>query len=83
MVYIKDLCCRRCFAIAMDIVTENARKGLINEIVCADDLVLISEGMKNLREKLLTWKKIFENKGLKVNLKKSKMMESGLKGEIF
>ena len=81
--YIKDLCCRRCFAIAMDIVTENARKGLINEIVFADDLVLISEGMKNLRKKLLKWKETFESKKPKVNHKKPKVMASGLKGEIL
>ena len=33
------------FAIVMDVVTENAIEGLINEILYADDLVLISESM--------------------------------------
>ena len=36
-----------------------------------NDLVTISESMENLREKLLIWKEAFENKGLKVNLKKA------------
>ena len=36
----------------MDVITENA-KGLMNEILYADDLVLISESMENLREKFL------------------------------
>ena len=31
------------FAIALDVILENTREGLIKEILCADDLVLISE----------------------------------------
>ena len=34
------------FAIAVDAVTEQARKGLLNKILCADDLVLISENLE-------------------------------------
>ena len=41
------------FAIAVDIISENAREGLMNEILYADDLVLISESTKNLKEKFL------------------------------
>ena len=39
------------FAIAVDVISENPREGLMNEILYADDLVLGSEGMKNLKEK--------------------------------
>ena len=35
------------FAIVVDAVTEQARKGLLNEILYADDLVLMSESLKN------------------------------------
>ena len=62
--FIKDLCCRRCFfAIAVDVIPKNARVGLMNEILCADDLVLMSESTKNLKDNLLKWKKAFESKG--------------------
>ena len=41
------------FAIAVDVTSENAREGLMNEILYADDLVLMSKGMENLKEKFL------------------------------
>ena len=36
----------------------------MNEIWYADDLVLMSESMKNLKEKFLKWKEAFESKRL-------------------
>ena len=71
------------FAIAVDVIVENAREGLMNEILYADDLVLMSESTENLNEKLLKWKETFESKGLKVDLKKTKLMVSGSKGEVL
>ena len=71
------------FAIAVNVITENAREGLMNEILWADDLVLMSEGIENLKKKFLKWKDAFESKGLMVNLKKTKLMVSGSKGEVF
>ena len=54
LVYIKYLCCRRFFfAIAVDVISENAREGLMNEILFADDLVSMSESIENLKKKLL------------------------------
>ena len=38
------------FAITMHVITENAREGLMNETLYADDLVLMSESIENLRE---------------------------------
>ena len=49
----------------------------------ADDLVLMSESMENFKEKFLKWKEAFKSKQLKVNLKKTKVMVSGSKGEVF
>ena len=46
------------FAIMVDAVTEQARKGLLTEILYADDLVLMSE---NLGEKFLTWRGALES----------------------
>ena len=68
--YTKDLCCAAAFHNCGGCNhTENAREGLINEILYADDLVSMNESMENLREKFLTWKGAFEIKKLKVNLK--------------
>ena len=44
----------------------------MNEILYADDLILMSENIKNLKAKFLKYKKTFESKGLKINLKKTK-----------
>ena len=46
------------------------------ELLCADELVLMSESIDELRDALLKWKEAFENKGLKVNLGKTKVMVS-------
>ena len=37
------------FAIVVDVVTEHAREGLLNDISYADDLVLMSESLEDLR----------------------------------
>ena len=70
------------FAIVVDVVTKHAREELLNEILYADDLVLMSESLKDLRGKLQRWKSALESKGLKVNVGKIKMMVSGTEGEI-
>ena len=54
-----------------------------NEILYADDLLLISESIENLKRKFLKYKTAFESKGLKVYLKKTKVMASDLKEEIL
>ena len=55
----------------------------MSEILRGDDSVLISESLQNLREKVLKWKERFESKGLKINLKKTKVLVSDLKEEIL
>ena len=54
-----------------------------NEILYADDLLLISESIENLKRKFLKYKKAFESKRLKAYLKKTKVMASDLKEEIL
>ena len=61
------------FAIVVDVVTEHAREGLLNEILYADDLVQMSESLEDLRERFQR-RRALEGKGLKVNVGKSKMM---------
>ena len=60
------------FAIVVYVVTESARNGLMNEMLYADDLVLMSETMEGLREKFWKWKKAFESKGLKAKPREDK-----------
>ena len=55
----------------------------MNKILYADDLVIMSESIEMLKEKFFKWKEAFESKWLKVNLKKTKVMVSGSKGEIL
>ena len=57
-------------------------QGLTKEMLHADDLDLMSESRENLKE-FLKWKEAFKSKGLKVNLKKTKVMMSGSKGEVL
>ena len=70
------------FAIVVDAVTKHTREGLLNEILYADDLVLMSERWDDLKERFQRWKSAMEDKELKVNVGKTKMMASGTKGEI-
>ena len=39
--------------------------------------------MENLKEKFLKWKEAFESKRMKVNIKKTKVMVGGSKGETL
>ena len=70
------------FAIVVDVVTEHAIEGLLNENLHGDDLVLMSESLESLRERFQRWRSALEDKGLKVNVGKTKMMVSGTEGEI-
>ena len=60
---------------------QNMQEGdMINELLYTDDLALISETMKDSKERFSNWKEALESKGLKVNIKKTKAMVSGSKG---
>ena len=64
-------------AIFEDVITENARSGVVNELLYADDLVLMSETVEDF------WKNVLESKGLKVNTRMTKMMLGESEGELF
>ena len=70
------------FAIVVDVVAEHARERLLNEILYADDLVLMSESLEDLRERFQRWRSALEDKGLEVNVGKTKMMMNGTEGEV-
>ena len=56
---------------------------MANELLYADDLVIMSEDMKDLKERFWNWKNALESKGLKVNTRKTNVMVSGSEGELF
>ena len=60
----------RLFAIVSDVIKQNARRGVVNELLYACDLVLMSKTMEDLKERFWNWKDALESKGLKVNTKK-------------
>ena len=39
------------FAIVVDVITENARRGVVNELLYADDLVLTTETIEDLKKR--------------------------------
>ena len=65
----------------VDVIRENAREGLMKEVLHADNTVLMSESIKNLR-KTFEMERGVETKELKVNLKKTKVIVCGSKEEI-
>ena len=71
------------FAIVVDVITENARRGVVNQLPFAGDLVIMSEDMEDLKERFWNWKDALESKDLKVNTRKTKVMVSGSEGELF
>ena len=44
------------FAIVVDVMTKQARKGLLNEILYVGDLVLMSKNLEDLRERFQRWR---------------------------
>ena len=50
------------FAIVMDDFMEKARSYVVNELWFADDLVLMFETMKDLKERFWNWKVTLESR---------------------
>ena len=70
-------------AIVVDVITENARRGVVNELLKADNLVIMSEDMEDLKKRFWNRKDALESKGLKVNTRKTKVMVCGSERELF
>ena len=64
------------FAIVVDVVANEIKEGMLQEILYADDIVLIAESMAELQETSYGWKSALESIDLKVNLMKTKVMVS-------
>ena len=69
------------FVIVMEALSRHFRGGLPLELLYADDLVLMAETEEDLVEKLKKWKNGMEEKGLRVNLGKTKVMRCQIQTE--
>ena len=61
----------------LEALSREFRTGCPWELFYADDLVIMSKTLNELLDKLKTWKKGMEAKGLKANMTKTKLMVSG------
>ena len=58
-----------------DVVTELATEAVLSELLSADDIILMSETIKGVRNKFLKWKEAFESK--KFDLDNTKVVVGG------
>jgi len=65
------------FVIVMEALSTEFRVALPCELLYADDLVVIAETEEHLIKRLNEWKDTMENRGMRVNMNKSKVMISG------
>ena len=66
------------FIIVLEALSRVFCTGTPWELLYVDDLVIIAETKDELRMKLIKWKTNLETKGLRVNMKKTKIMISGV-----
>jgi len=65
------------FVIVMEAISREVRVALPWELLYADDLVVIAENEEDLIKKLNVWKNNVEDRGMRVNMNKTKVMISG------
>jgi len=65
------------FVIVMEAISREFRVALPWELLCADVLVVIAETEEDLIRRLNEWKNNVENRGMGVNLNKTKVIISG------
>ena len=63
------------FIIVLEALSREFRGGLPMELLYADDLVLLADTMEDLIEKVKRWRVGMEEKGLRINLDKTKVMK--------
>ena len=66
------------FIIVLEALSKTFRTGLPWELLYADDLDLLAESERELLAKITCWKKGMEEKGLRVNMAKTKIMKCSL-----
>jgi len=65
------------FVIVMEAISREFRVALPWELLCADVLVVIAETEEDLIRRLNEWKNNVENRGMRVNINKTKVIISG------
>ena len=65
------------FAIIMDVLTKEVRKEAPWDMMFADDVVLCREDKEELEVSLERWRKVFEERGLRVSRKKTEYLQAG------
>ena len=66
------------FILVLETLSREFRTGVPWELLYADDLVTIADSLNECVSKLKTWKAGMEGKGLRVNMKKTKFLVSGV-----
>ena len=66
------------FILVLEALSREFRTGVPWELLYADDLVVIADSLEECVTKLRAWKAGMESKGLRVNMKKTKIMVSGI-----
>jgi len=61
----------------MEAISREFRVALPWELLYADDLVVTAETEKDLIKRLSEWKNKLENRGMRVNMNKTKVIISG------
>ena len=65
------------FVIVLDVISQECRTGLLWEMLLADDLAITAKTEKDLQNQLQNWQRSLEQKGMKMNVKKTVSMTSG------
>ena len=60
------------FAIVMDEVTREIRKGVVKKLPYANNLILLGNSWEEVESRYARWKKALKNHGLKLNINKTK-----------
>ena len=68
------------FIVVLDVISEEFRCGLPNEMLFADDLAVVTDTEEEMQRSWLGWQIGMESKGLKVNIGKTEVMISSRKG---
>ena len=67
----------------IEALSREFRTGCPWELLYAEDLMISAESMEELLVKVQTWKTEMEKKGLRVNMGKTKIMESGINLDVL
>ena len=64
------------FILVLEALSRQFRTGVPWELLYADDLVVMADSLEECIARLKAWKEGMERKGLRVNMKKTKLMVS-------